>query len=247
MKQIAIIGLGAFGKIVLEELIESECEIIIIDKDHGVIEQYKDKVINAYVADALNEDIINRLVPASIDSAVIDLGDKIEASILVTNYLKKIGIKEIVVKAESDEHGEILELVGAQKVVYPDREAAKRVVPLIISSIICAYLPLSNDFIIAEVKPPKDFIGKSLIQANLRKNYRLNVIGLRKDGGEEYSFFSPEYRLQDDDIFLLAGSEHDISDFAQIELPATRRKRAGGFFAKFFSRFKINMNKKEAK
>jgi trk system potassium uptake protein TrkA len=247
MKQVAIIGLGAFGKIVLEELIDSECEILVIDKDQGAVDTYKDKVANAYVADVLNEDLINRLVPPNIDSVVIDLGDKIEASILAANYLKKIGIKEIIAKAESDEHGEILELVGAHRVVYPDREAAKRVVPLIISSLICSYLPISEDFVIAEVKPPREFIGKSLIQANLRTKHRLNVIGLRKDGTEDYSFFSPEYRLQDDDIFLLAGSEQDISDFAQVDLPAARRKKFGGFFSKFFSRFKVNPKKKDAR
>ena len=112
MKQFAIIGLDTFGKRILEELIETGSEILIIDKDRDVIEYYKDKVTSAFIADALNEEIIRKLIPDTIDAAIIDLGDAVEVSILVTNYLKKIGVKEIVAKAESNEHGEILTLVG---------------------------------------------------------------------------------------------------------------------------------------
>jgi trk system potassium uptake protein TrkA len=97
---------------------------------------------------------------------------------------------------------------------------------------------LSKHFVIVEVKPPGRYIGKSLIQSNIRKEHQLNVIAVRKEGGTEYSFFSPEYILQDDDIFLIAGSEENISHFAGISIAMPKGEGLRGFIQKFFSRFK---------
>jgi trk system potassium uptake protein len=235
MKQFAIIGLDIFGKRMLEELVEVEdIELIIIDKDKEIIDQYRNRVTKAYAADVINEDAIKKLISPQIDAVIIDLGKKIEASILVTNYLKKMGVQNILAKAESEQHAEILDLVGAKKVVFPNKEAAKRITPLLLSPLISSYLPISKDFVIAEIKPPQAFIGMSLIQLNLRKEYNLNVIAFRKESKEDYVFFSPEYMLEQDDIFLLAGNEGDVVKFAQSgEIGDKSRKR--GFFRRFFS------------
>ena len=217
----------------LEELIETHCEILIIDKDSEVIENYKEKVAAAYVADAINEEIIRKLVPDTIDAAIVDLGGKIEVSILVTNYLKKMGIKTIIAKAESDEHGEILKLVGATRVVFPNGEAAKRIAPLLLSSYIFSYMPISNDLVIAEVKVPDIFVGKTLLELNLRKDYQLNVVAFRKGGGEEYAYFSPEYRLDSDDVFLVVGREEDLIKITESKAPANV-KGLSRIFKRFF-------------
>ncbi|NOY07774.1 MAG: TrkA family potassium uptake protein [Spirochaetes bacterium] len=237
MKQFAIIGLSRFGQRMLEELLGVNCEILIIDKDREVIEIYKDKVASAYVADAINEEIINNLVPNTIDAAVVDLGDKLEVSILVTNYLKKMGVKKIIAKAETDEHAEILHLVGATQVIFPNREAAKRIAPLLISSLLFSYLPISRELVIAEIKVPGELIGKTLIEANLRQKNRLNVVAFRKEGDSDYSYFAPDYRLEEDDIFLVAAKEVDIESYTGTDL-AERRQGITGMFKRFFTRFK---------
>ena len=154
MKQFAIIGVGTFGKRMLEELSQIDCEILIVDKDRDVIEHLKDLATSSFIADAMNEVTIQKLVPTTIDAAIVDLGDNREVSILVTNYLKKIGIKNIIAKAETDEHGEVLDLVGANTVVFPNREAAKRITPLLISPLLFNYMPISHGLVIAEVKVP---------------------------------------------------------------------------------------------
>jgi trk system potassium uptake protein TrkA len=219
----------------LEEFLATDAEMIIIDKDREIIELYKDKVASAYVADVLNEEIIGKLVPPTIDAAVVDLGDRIEASILVTNYLKKLGIKQIIARAESSEHGEILDLVGATKVVFPNLEAARRIAPFLISSQIFSYLPISSELVIAEVKVPEKFYGKSLVEVDMRRKFNLNVIGYRKMEGEEYFFYAPEYRLQGDDVLLVGGREEDIDAFTEEKLPIGS-KRITGLFRRFFSR-----------
>jgi trk system potassium uptake protein TrkA len=152
MKQFVIIGLDIFGKRALEELIPLEVDILIIDKDKEVIQNYKDKVASAYVADVTQIEIIEKIIPRTIDTAIIDLGDKIEASILVTHYLKQLGVREIVVKAESDQHGNILKIIGATMVIFPNKEAAKKIIPLLVSPLLLNYFPISEELIIAEVK-----------------------------------------------------------------------------------------------
>ena len=235
MKQFAIIGLSKFGQRMLEELADTGCEIILIDKDRQRVDQYKDRVAAVYVADALNEDVLEKLVPRGIDAAIVDPGDLTEVSILVTHYLKKLGIREIIAKADSDEHEEILKLVGATRVVRPNTEAARRIAPFLVSSLVFSYLPISKDLVIAEVKVPEQFYGKSLIEVDLRKQYRLNVIAYRKLDQEDYAFYAPEYRLQADDLLLLAGNEEDVARFTQERLPSAG-KGLVGLFKKLLSR-----------
>ncbi len=235
MKQFAIIGLSKFGQRMLEELADTGCEIILIDKDRQRVDQFKDRVAAVYVADALNEDVLEKLVPRGIDAAIVDPGDLTEVSILVTHYLKKLGIREIIAKADSDEHEEILKLVGATRVVRPNTEAARRIAPFLVSSLVFSYLPISKDLVIAEVKVPEQFYGKSLIEVDLRKQYRLNVIAYRKLNQEDYAFYAPEYRLQADDLLLLAGNEEDVARFTQERLPSAG-KGLVGLFKKLLSR-----------
>lgn len=237
MKQFALIGLSNFGRRILEELMDTDCEILIVDKDREVIDRYKDNVASAYIADVLNEETITKIIPKTIDAAVLDLGDNIEASILVTNYLKKRGVREIIVKAESNEHGEILDLVGASRIIFPNKEAARRIAPLLLSSLIFSYLPISEDFIIAEIKVPERYVGKTLLEINLRKLYGLNVIAFRKEEAQGYSLFMPDHLLQPDEIFLVGGREEDIIKFAEVPLPEVK-KGIKGLFKRFFSRFR---------
>jgi trk system potassium uptake protein TrkA len=237
MKQIAIIGVGVFGKRMLEELVDTGCELLLIDKDSDVIEQYKDQVTASYIADAINEEVIHKLVPNTIDAAIVDLGDNREVSILVTNYLKKLGVKRIIAKAESNQHAEILDLVGATDIILPNREAAKRIAPLLLSSVLFSYLPIGTDFAIAEIMAPEKYVGKTLIEANLRQQHGLNVIALRRGEDNEYTYFLPDYRLQEGDMLLVAGKEENIGGFAKVEISKVQ-EGIPGVFSRLFSRFR---------
>jgi trk system potassium uptake protein TrkA len=235
MKQFAIIGMSNFGLRLLEELSQLECEILILDKDRALIESLKERVTSAYIADAINEEIIQKLIPPTIDAAIIDLGGRTEVSILVTNYLKKMGVRNIIAKAETDEHGEILDIVGATHVVFPNREAAKRITPMLGSSLIFNFMPISNGLVIAEVRVPEKFAGMTLIEAHLRRTHGLNVIAIRKEADGEYEFFSPEYRLKYNDILLVVGPEDSIYEFSG-ERGGQRSAGLSKIFKNLFSR-----------
>ncbi len=226
MKQIAIIGLGYFGMRTLEKLRDVEIEILLVDKDSGLIERYKDQVGYAYVADVADGEALRKIVPQGLDVAIVDLGANLEGGILVTSALRKLGAKEIVVKAVGEERGEILELVGATRVVYPDREAADKVVPLLVSPNLFNYMPLGPNLVIAEVKLADRYVGKSLIEANLRRDFGVNVIAIRSEGEDEYRYFSADYRLGREDVLLVAGAEDDVIAFSGVERRAKKEKAA---------------------
>ncbi len=234
MKQFAIIGLGSFGLRMLEELLTITNEIIIIDKDRDIIDKYKDIAKAAYITDAINENALLKIIPEEIDAVIVDLGGKIEVSIMTTNYLKKMGIKEIIVKAQTDEHGEVLTMVGATKVIFPDREAAKRITPMLASSALFNFMPISANLALAEVRVNENCLGKTLLDANLRKTFGLNVVAMRKgDKGDFFFISDPTYSFVEDDILLVAGDEEHINKFSRN--PERIQKRdEGSIFRNLF-------------
>jgi trk system potassium uptake protein len=225
MKQFAIIGLSNFGKCMLDEFEQFDCVILVIDKSRELVESIKERVTSAYIADAMNEETINRLVPDSIDAAVIDLGDSIEVSILVTNYLKKMGVGKIIAKAESAQHGEILQIIGADTIVFPNREAAKRLAPMTASDALFGYFPISEELIIAEIQAPASVDGKSVAEADLRREAGLNIIAVKQN--EKYRHIeSPEELLTEGETLLVSGSPEHIAGFTGAKLP--EKRRSGG-------------------
>lgn len=214
MKQFVIIGMGNFGRSMLEELSDLDAEVLIIDKDKELLNLYRDKVSDIHIADVMNKEVLQSIIPKNVDGVVIDVGDRIEASILATNHLKKMGIENIIVTAQNTEQGEILEIVGASRVVFPDQEAAKRIAPILISSDLFNYFPISADIVIAEVKLPKELVGKTLIEADIRRSWGVTVIAVRHGPEDSYQFFAPDYRMVENDIMLAAGSSEKIARFA---------------------------------
>ncbi len=236
MRQFAVIGLSNFGRRMLEELLVSNADILIVDKDREIVDQYKDRVAAAYIADVLKEETVKKIIPADIDAVIIDLGDRVEASILLVNYLKKMGVKRILVKAETDEHGEILEIVGAHQVVFPNKEAARRIAPPLILSTVFNFMPISKGLVMAEMSVPRKLAGKTLIEVDLRKNYKVNAVAVNKSGSDEYEFVSPSYTFREGDILLLVGREEDIGAFSGTPLPAPGKHGVGTILRRFFGR-----------
>jgi trk system potassium uptake protein TrkA len=190
-----------------------DTEIIIIDKEREIIERYKDNVQAAYITDISDGDTLEKVIPQNIDCVILDLPSNLEVSIIVTNNLKKMGIKNIIVKSDSDKHGEILKLVGATQIVYPDLEAARRVIPLLVSDNLYNFMPISSGLVMAEIFLPKKYAGKTLIESNIRYKEGVNIVAIKKDHESEYSFFVPDYKLGAEDILLAVGEEDNIKKF----------------------------------
>jgi trk system potassium uptake protein len=231
-RQFVIVGLGEFGWRMLERLSEISDDIVVIDKDKNMIEKAKDLARQALAADALNEKALGHLVPPRADAAIVDLGDSLEASIMVTSKLKALGIESIVVKTDTEERGRILEMVGATRVVYPDREAADQIAPLLASSELFAFMPIGPGIALGEVKAPKDVLGKTLVEADLRRSRNVNVVAVRIAGAQELSWVEPAYRIREDDSLLVAGSEKAIFGLSGESLPGRKRGLMDMMFGK---------------
>ncbi|MFO8065180.1 MAG: potassium channel family protein [Spirochaetota bacterium] len=222
MKQFAMIGLGKFGQRVLEELLRHDVEVLILDQDEEIIQEYEDRVSAAYIANGVRRDTIERIVPDTVDAVIIDMGKSIEGSILASNYLSKMGVRKIIAKAETDPHAEILTIAGATDVIYPNQEAAKRLVQPLVSVSMLDYFPIGDHLVIAEVQLPERFHGRNVVELDLRKKYGVNAIAIRKRGHDDYDFISPIYEIDPGDVMLAAGKPEDIA-----RMPGSAAEKAG--------------------
>ncbi|MFA5852379.1 MAG: TrkA family potassium uptake protein [Spirochaetales bacterium] len=225
MRQYAFIGVGTLAMSLLESISKVTDQIVVIDKNPVLIDRIKDMVKTAYVADAMDEGALTRILPESLDVAVVDMVDNIEATLLVTHTLKKLGVPEIIVKADSDERREILGIVGATRVVNSDREAAARIVPLILSTSLYNFVPIGGDLVMAEVHVPDALTGKTLIEADLRRKNGVNVVAIRSEGSTTYRNFDRDYKLADNDLLLVAGNEQEVFAFSGVPLAPTQRQK----------------------
>ncbi|QUK47612.1 TrkA family potassium uptake protein [Treponema pallidum] len=222
MKRFALIGLGDFGLSMLKELLKLTNNIVLLDRDRTLVETYRSRVRIVRAIDVLDEFTLCKMIPQDINAAVIDLGVKIESSIMITTFLKKLEIADIVVKAYSAEQGHILSSVGATHVVLPDREAAKKVTPMIAFDLLFNFMPLSAQLAIAEMAVHEDYVGRTLREVDVRKNFSLNIIAIRKRDAEDFCFINdPEYCFEANDVLLVAGSHKDIYAQSQDKLAHT--------------------------
>lgn len=181
MKRYAILGLGAFGRAVVEEMLQKQVELVIADQDEKAVEDYKDQVMAVFVADLMSKPTLEQIMPRNLDGCVIDFGDNTEASLLVTHYLHQMGQENIMVLGRSASHAEILRLLGASTVVHPAREAARRMVPRLLNNGLLSYTPLGRGLSFAEILLPAALVGVPLREARFRERFNLNVIAARTD------------------------------------------------------------------
>ncbi len=217
IRQIAIIGVSRFSKYMIEELLDHNCELLVLDRDESRLEPYKNRVALPIIADAINEEVINNFIPRNIDGAVVDFGTSIEVSFLVTNYLKKMGIHNIIVRADTEQQAEILEILGARQVVLPHRAAAKRMAPMIIADSFKNYFPLDDRLIMVEVRVPKKIMSLSLQEADLRNTYKINIIAIRRNK-ELIQTIPLDYQFNAEEDILIVGDMDSIGKFTSTKI-----------------------------
>ncbi|NPV78962.1 MAG: TrkA family potassium uptake protein [Firmicutes bacterium] len=204
MKQFAVIGLGRFGEGVARTLSRLGCQVLAIDDDQEKVQHMANIVTHAVQANATDEDALKSLGIRNVDVAVVSIGEDIESSILATLILKDLGIKFVVAKAHDELHGKVLERVGADRVIYPERDMAIRVATSLVSGNILDYIELSPEFTIAEIISPPEFVGKSLRELNIRAQFGINVVAIRSQGRIKVSPGADD-KINEGDILVLIG------------------------------------------
>jgi len=180
VKQFAVIGAGRFGASVAKTLSEQGCDVILIDNNAERLRALDDLVTQAIELDATDEKALAAAGIAEVDAVVLALGRRMEESILITMLLKEMGIKQVIVKATSEAHYKILTRIGADRIVFPEREMGVKVANSLINPTILDYIEVAPGYNIIETRPPEDIVGKSLEESKARSRYGVDIIALKR-------------------------------------------------------------------
>ncbi len=211
MKQFVVIGLGRFGLSLAETLYDLGHDVLGIDIDEEIVQNVADSITHAVKADATDENALKALGVRNFDVAVVSIGNDIQASILVTLILKEMGIKYVVAKAQNELHGKVLYKIGADRIVFPERDMGIRVAHNLTLSNILDYIELSPEYSIIEISAISSWFNKSLSQLNMRRKYGLNVIAIKRDGDVIISPNGDDVILKGD-VLAVVGQKHDIEN-----------------------------------
>lgn len=210
MRSYVVIGLGLFGSRVARQLCELGSEVLAVDIHADLIQEISGDVTNAVVADARDQSVLKALGVESCECAIVAIGDDFGASVLVTMNLKELGVPYIVCKAHDDTHRRVLQKLGADKVVTPEREVAERLAHSLYSPNVLDFIELSDDYGIVEVPVPKSWTNKSIIQLNVRARHGVNIIAVESEGKVNVSP-SAQYVLKKEDILVVLGDYDSLA------------------------------------
>ncbi len=180
-KTYAVFGLGRYGMAVANELVQNGMEVIAVDVNQNIVNDAAAVLPICKCADVTDLEVINRLGIGEIDTVIISMASNLEASVMAVTLCKEVGVKTVVVKCANEMHQKILLRVGADKVVFPEKESGIRLAKNMLSSGFIDTLVLSKEISIVEINIKKAWVDKSLIELNLRKKYGLNILAIRTD------------------------------------------------------------------
>ena len=209
-KTYAIFGLGRYGIAVARELVNNGMEVIAVDADEKIVNAAANELPICKCADITDPDVIRQLGISNADVVIIAMANNLEASVMAVTLCKELGIKTIIAKSANEMHQKILTRVGADTVVFPENESGIRLAKNLLSSGLVDMVSLAKNVSMIELDVKPEWLGKNLIELNLRKKYSVNVVALRK--GESVSVdIDPHAPLQADDKLIVIANTEKIS------------------------------------
>lgn len=208
-KQFAVFGLGSFGASVAVTLQQLGCEVVAVDNHMEHVQEISEQVSYAIKANAGDPEVIKSLGTRNLDGVVVAVADDMEASVMATLVSKEIGVPYVIAKAKNELHATILKKIGADAVIFPEMEMGVRVAKTLMSSNFADWIALSPDYSIIEIAIPKEWVGKSLQQLDVRRSHDVNVVGI-KIGEEVEVNPDPERTLQEDMTLIIIGSNYAL-------------------------------------
>lgn len=209
-KSFAVIGLGQFGMTLAVTLAESDCDVLAIDDKEENIEEISEKVTYAVKADVREPGILKALGVQNVDVAIIAVAENLEASISATMQAKDLGVPFVDAKSMNSLHGRILDKIGADKIIYPEQAMGLRVARNLLSGGYLDVFELSAEFSMAEFSIPESWVGKSLMDLNVRERFHINIIGIKQ--GENVTVdLKPSEPLPDRCSIIAIGKNKDLN------------------------------------
>jgi trk system potassium uptake protein TrkA len=218
MKQFVIIGLGKFGYYLAVHLYEKGHEVLAIDKNPKPVQEIKDQVSQAIVADATDRKVLEALELKEMDTVVVCIGSILSDSILTTLNLKDIGVNYVLAKAMSEAHGRILKKIGASEVIFPEKDLAISLAERLHNPNMLEYLPFVEGYSIIESAPPKEFIGKSLRELDLINRHGIQVVAIKEIIPDRLNLIpTAKFMVKDSDILILLGPNEALETLGKDE------------------------------
>ena len=208
-KQYIVIGLGRFGRAIAETLCKAGEEVLGVDRRMDLVEEMRDVLTHTIQLDAMDRDALAALGVQDFDIAFVTMGSDIRASGTIVLQLKELGAKKVIAKAQDEFHGRMLEKLGADQVLFPERDMGRRVAHNLVSGNIIDYLELSSQYSMAEIRPKREWVGKALKQLEMRNRLGINVVAIRS-GDELNAMPMPDTTLGEDDVLLVVTSEETL-------------------------------------
>ena len=215
MKSFVVIGLGLFGSSAARQLCALGAEVLAIDTNSELVQQVSGDVTSAVVADARDAEVLRALGAHTCDCAIVAIGDDLAGSVLATMNLKELGIGRIVCKAHDETHRRVLEKLGADKVVIPEKEVADKLARSLTSHNVLDFIELSNDYGIVEIPTPRAWVGKNLKELNVRAKLGVNIIAIERNDKISVSPRA-EFELAKDDILVVLGDYDSLALMQEI-------------------------------
>lgn len=210
-KTYAVLGLGRFGMPLATKLAQSGADVIGVDMDEERVRAFREYSEYAFVAKKLTKEVLEDIGIQDCDVAVICIGSRVETSILVTLNILNLGVPNVISKASSAEQGEVLRRLGAY-VVYPERDMALRTAKKILRENLVDYLSIGKDIEIIEIEISNKMVNKTILELDLRKKYKLNVIAIRHDEETDIEV-RPDCILHEGDTIAVIGREENVTRF----------------------------------
>lgn len=211
-KQYAVFGLGKFGESIALELENLGCEVVAVDKSMEKVQEISESVSYAMCANVEEPEVIKSLGARNLDGAVVAVAEDMETSIMATILSKEIGIPYVLAKAQNDLHATILRKVGADAILYPEKEMGRRVARNLMSGNFADWIELSPDYSIVELEIPESWIGKRLVDLQVREKFGINVVGIVEKGVMDVAV-NPENILKEKSIIIVVGSNESLQNF----------------------------------
>ena len=211
MKSFLIIGLGRFGRAIARKLCELGNEVLVIDRDADAVQHIADEVTHPIIGDATEEAVLNAAGARNFDCAIVAVASDIEDSVLATALLKEAGVPHVIAKARNSLHRLVLQRVGADEIVFPEEQMGMRLARTLSMRSFLDYVSVTDDFSIAELPVPEKWLGKNLIQLNVRAKYGVTVLATRDKDSEKLSLSpNPTAPLTADLVLVMIGTNEDL-------------------------------------
>lgn len=214
-KQFIVIGLGRFGSSVVKTLVDANADVLAVDKDEEKVDDVSDYATHAVAMDATDENALKALGIRNFDVAVVSVGD-IQSSVLITLICKELGVKYVLCKAQDELHAKVLFKIGADKIVFPERDTGIRVANNLLASNLIDFIEIFKNYGMLEICVPNEWVGKSLLELNIRKNYNVSIIAI-KHGDDINVNPAADDVLKEHDIVIVIGSEDNMNKIKKAD------------------------------